>query len=97
MQLYNLEQNFGGIKMEYSIKPNGICAKTIDFDIEDNKVKNVRFHGGCQGSHIGIQSLVEGMDTEEVVKRLRGIRCGQRNTSCPDQLACALENLKEEN
>jgi len=81
--------------MVYTVTPKGVCAKAIDFDIEDNKVKNVRFHGGCQGSHIGIQSLVEGMNTEEVVKRLKGITCGQRSTSCPDQLACALENLNK--
>lgn len=81
--------------MAYTVTPNGVCAKAIDFDIENNKVKNVRFHGGCPGNHIGIQSLVEGMETEEVIERLKGITCGHRDTSCPDQLACALENLKK--
>ena len=81
--------------MYYKVTPNGVCAKEIDFDIENNEVKGVRFHGGCQGSHMGIQSLVEGMNTEEVIARHKGNTCGNRNTSCPDQLACALENLKK--
>ena len=74
--------------MDY--KPSGICASQIHFDIEDGKVKNVSFVGGCDGNHKGITALVEGMDAKEAVARLSGITCGFRNTSCPDQLAKAI-------
>ena len=74
--------------MQYS--PRGICATQINFDIEDGKVKNVAFTGGCHGNHQGISALIEGMDVKEAIDRLSGIKCGFRNTSCPDQLAVAL-------
>lgn len=70
--------------------PQGICAQSIDFDVTDGKVSNVSFVGGCDGNHKGIISLVEGMPVDEVIKRLSGITCGFRRTSCPDQLAQAL-------
>lgn len=72
-------------------QPHGICAIGIDFDVVDGCVKNVKFTGGCDGNHKGITALIEGMKVEEAVSRLKGITCGPRNTSCPDQLACALE------
>lgn len=72
--------------------PTGICAIGIDFEIVDGCVSGVRFTGGCDGNHKGLAALIEGMKAEEAVKRLKGITCGPRNTSCPDQLARALES-----
>lgn len=70
--------------------PRGVCSQEINFEIEDNKVKNVSFIGGCNGNLKGIGSLVEGMDVNEVISRLEGITCGRKATSCPD-LATALK------
>ena len=78
-------------------KPKGICAVDIDFEIEDNKVKNVLFTGGCDGNHKGLNALIKGMDVDEAIERLSGITCGPRPTSCPDQLACALKEYKAQN
>lgn len=75
--------------MQY--RPKGVCSQSIDFDIEDNKVKNVSFVGGCSGNLQGISRLIEGMDVNEVISRIEGIRCGFKSTSCPDQLAKALK------
>jgi len=69
----------------------GTCSRFIDFNLEDGIIKNVVFTGGCNGNLKGIGSLVEGMNAEEAIKRLTGIRCGFKATSCPDQLAKALE------
>ena len=82
--------------MQYSFKPHGVCARMISFDIEDNIVKNVRFSGGCSGNTQGVSALAEGMDADELIERLAGIRCGFKNTSCPDQLAKALVWAKEQ-
>ena len=76
--------------MKYVYKTKGTCSQKIFFDIEDNKVKNVQFVGGCNGNLQGISRLVEGMKAEDAIARMRGIRCGFKNTSCPDQLAIAL-------
>lgn len=73
----------------------GTCSKEIKFDIEDNKLKNVDFVSGCPGNLIGISQLVEGMDVDEVIKKFNGIQCGPRPTSCPDQLAKALIEWKQ--
>lgn len=80
-----------------TFKTQGVCASKIDFDIVDNKVTGVKFLGGCNGNLQGIGSLVEGMEVDEVIKRLKGTRCGFKNTSCPDQLAKALEEAKTAN
>ncbi|CDF57520.1 TIGR03905 family TSCPD domain-containing protein [Thermobrachium celere] len=77
----------------YSYKPISVCADEILFDIKDNKITNVEFVGGCPGNAIGIASLLEGMEVEEAIKRLKGIKCGSKNTSCPDQFAKALEEI----
>lgn len=69
----------------------GTCSRFIDFDLEDGIIKNVVFTGGCNGNLKGIGSLVEGMEATEAIKRLTGIKCGFKSTSCPDQLAKALE------
>lgn len=74
--------------------PEGVCARKIDFDIEDNKVTNVNFVGGCNGNLKAISKLVEGMEVEEVISTLEGNTCNMRSTSCTDQLAQALkENI----
>lgn len=75
-------------------KTSGGCSKKIDFEITDGKLHNVSFTGGCHGNLQGIGRLVEGMEVDEVISRLEGIRCGFKNTSCPDQLAKALKSLK---
>ena len=75
--------------MDY--QPKGVCSQQIHFDIIDNKVRNVSFVGGCNGNLQGISRLVEGMKVEEAIRRLEGIRCGFKATSCPDQLAQALK------
>lgn len=76
-----------------TFKTQGVCAKNINFEVVDNKVKSVSFEGGCNGNLQGISKLVEGMDVNEVISRLKGIKCGTKKTSCPDQLATALESL----
>ena len=75
--------------MQY--KTSGVCSQMINFDIEDNKVRNVAFVGGCAGNLQGIARLIEGMDVDEAISRIEGIRCGFKRTSCPDQLALALK------
>ena len=66
----------------------------ISFDVEDNKVTNVQFFGGCNGNLKGIGALVEGMDIDDVIARIEGVKCGMKQTSCPDQLAQALKEAK---
>jgi uncharacterized protein (TIGR03905 family) len=80
--------------MQYTFKTKGTCAQMISFDVEDNKLANVQFYGGCNGNLKGIGSLVEGMDIDDVIARLDGIKCGMKQTSCPDQLAAALKAVK---
>ena len=75
--------------MEY--KTHGVCSRAITFDIVDDKVTNVHFIGGCAGNTQGISALVKDMPVDEVIKRLEGIKCGFKSTSCPDQLAKALK------
>lgn len=77
--------------MKYSYRTQGTCSQAIEFDIEDGILKNVSFYGGCHGNLQGICRLVEGMKTEEVLRKLKGIRCGYKDTSCPDQLCRAIE------
>lgn len=77
----------------YTFETSGVCTKKITFDIEDNKIKEVNFQGGCPGNLQGISKLVIGMEIEEVIKRLKGITCGPKSTSCPDQLAIALSEI----
>ena len=72
-------------------KPKGVCSQLIQFDIENNKIRNVDFVGGCSGNLQGISRLVEGMDVDEAISRIEGIHCGYKSTSCPDQLAKALK------
>ncbi|MBQ8210827.1 MAG: TIGR03905 family TSCPD domain-containing protein [Clostridia bacterium] len=82
--------------MTYSYKTKGVCASNITFDITDGVVKNVKFNGGCNGNLKGIANLIEGMKAEDVIEKVKGTRCGFKSTSCPDQLATALENALSE-
>lgn len=77
--------------MEYRYKPEGVCSREMIFDIEGDIVKSVKIVGGCAGNTVGISSLVKGMKIKEVIEKLKGISCGYKGTSCPDQLAKALE------
>ena len=79
------------MKTMYEYKTSGTCSQRILFDVEDGKVKNVQFIGGCNGNLKGIGALVEGMDAREVITRLEGTTCGGKATSCPDQLARAVK------
>ena len=72
-------------------KTKGVCASAVSFDLVDGKITGARFTGGCSGNTQGVCALVEGMDAKEAIKRMSGIRCGFKPTSCPDQLAKALQ------
>lgn len=75
----------------FSYKTQGVCSKEIKFDIIDNKIAKVVFVGGCPGNLLGISKLVEGLEPKEAITKLKGVRCGSKSTSCPDQFAIALE------
>ena len=78
--------------MEYTVRPRGVCSMQIKFEIDDNgSVKNGKFLGGCNGNSKGISALAEGMEARDLIARLRGIDCNGKGTSCPDQLARAVE------
>ena len=79
--------------MKFTTK--GVCAQAIDVEVNDGIVTSVAFIGGCHGNTQGIAELVKGMAVEDVIAKLEGIDCRGRGTSCPDQVACALEKLKE--
>lgn len=89
--------NIGGDFMAaYSYQPRGVCSSQITFEVDNGIVRNVRFTRGCNGNTQGIGRLVEGMNIDEVISRLKGVDCGGRGTSCPDQLAQALELAKQQ-
>lgn len=77
--------------MKYSYKTKGTCSSAISLELEDGIICSVEFQGGCNGNLQGIAALVKGMKAEEAMEKLRGIRCGFKSTSCPDQLSIALE------
>lgn len=80
--------------MEYRFKPKGVCSQEMIIELDGDIIKNVRIIGGCAGNTVGVSRLVEGMKVDEAIKKLKGIPCGFRTTSCPDQLAIALEQAK---
>ena len=82
--------------MLYTYRPQGVCSQLMEIEIEDNIVKSFRALGGCDGNLQGIGRLIAGMNVDEVIARLEGIRCGFKPTSCPDQLARALKAMKAE-
>ena len=79
---------------KYEYKPNGVCSRKIVIDVEDDVIQSVEFVGGCPGNTLGIGALVKGMKVEEVEKRLSGIKCGFKQTSCPNELAKFLQEYK---
>ena len=81
--------------MEYKYKTNGVCSQEIIIEIEKDIIKKVTIMGGCAGNTKGVSKLVEGMKIDDVINKLKGIPCGSKGTSCPDQLAKALEQYKE--
>ena len=76
----------------YSTK--GVCSRLIEIDVDNGKIVNVKFNGGCAGNTQGVAALIAGMTVDEAITRLSGIRCGFKSTSCPDQLATALKDYK---
>lgn len=80
----------------FSYKPTGVCSRNIEIETDGNRIAKVTFTGGCPGNTQGIAALIVGMDIDEAITRLSGIRCGFKTTSCPDQLAQALLRLKSE-
>ncbi len=78
-------------------KTKGTCSREISFTVENDVVKNVNFVGGCNGNLQGISKLVEGRKVDEIISLLKGVKCGFKNTSCPDQLANALIEYKQNN
>ena len=76
--------------MTYTYQPKGVCSRQMTFDIEDGVIRSVDIVGGCSGNLQGISRLVEGMKVEDAIEKMRGIKCGFKPTSCPDQLAIAL-------
>ncbi len=83
--------------MEYIYTPKGVCSMQMIFDIDNNVIKNLKIVGGCPGNTIGVSRLVVGKTVDEVIEMLKGIPCGARGTSCPDQVAVALEEYKKNN
>lgn len=82
--------------MAYQYRTRGVCSRSVSFDLIDGRIHNVVFEGGCNGNTKGIGALVEGMDATEAIRRLSGIRCGMKSTSCPDQLALALQEALQQ-
>ncbi len=82
--------------MNYKYKTHGTCSRQIEFELENGIVKNVSFFGGCNGNLKGIAALVESKPAEEVINTIKGIKCGFKSTSCPDQLAIALQEALNE-
>ena len=82
--------------MEYRYMPKGVCSMQMIFEIENNIIKKLKIIGGCPGNTVGVSKLVEGINIDEVIEMLKGIPCGIKGTSCPDQVARALEEYKKE-
>ena len=82
---------------KFSFTPQGVCSAQIDFEIENGIVKNVRFTRGCNGNTQGVAALAKGMKVQDYIARCKGIKCGFKKTSCPDQLALALEEALSSN
>ena len=82
---------------EFKYIPNGVCAREMIFSIDNNIIIDAKTIGGCPGNSQGVSSLIKGMNLDEVITKLKGINCANRGTSCPDQIARALEQYKKEN
>lgn len=81
--------------MNISYKPRGVCSQRMDIETEGGRIVSVSVLGGCDGNLKGLSSLLRGMDVDEAISRLEGIRCGRKETSCPDQIAQALRQLRQ--
>lgn len=81
---------------QFIFRPQGVCSQLIEIETEGNIIRDVRFTGGCSGNLQGISALLKGMTVEEAIDRLSGIRCGFKDTSCPDQLSRALKAMQEQ-
>lgn len=84
------------MKKTLSYTTKGTCSRQIELTVEDDRIESVKFIGGCSGNTQGIAALVVGMNVDEAIERIKGIKCGFKPTSCPDQLALALEKIKEQ-
>ena len=82
--------------MHYSYRPRGVCSQKFDFELEDEKIVSLAVTGGCDGNLKGISKLLAGMEIDEAVRRMEGIECGFKKTSCPDQIAKALKAFRAE-
>ena len=80
--------------MEYRFRPRGVCSQEMIIELDGDIIKKVKIIGGCAGNTAGVSRLIEGMKIDEAIKRLKGIQCGFKQTSCPDQLAIAIEEAK---
>lgn len=82
--------------MEYRYKPQGVCSMEMIIDVDKDIIQSVKIIGGCPGNTVGVSNLVKGMKIDEAISKLKGIPCGIKGTSCPDQLSKALEKIKQE-
>ena len=82
--------------MKITYRPRGVCSRLMEIEVEDDKIVSVNVVGGCDGNLKGIASLLRGMPVDEAIRRMEGIRCGGKATSCPDQLAIALSQYQRE-
>lgn len=80
--------------MKLSYRPKGVCSQMMNIEVEDGRIVNLKVIGGCSGNLQGIASLVKGMEVEDAISRMEGIKCGMKSTSCPDQLAQALKQFR---
>lgn len=81
--------------MTYEYVPSGVCSRKYTFEIEDNIVKSCKIEGGCPGNLLGISRIIVGMPIDDIVEDFKGVKCGNKDTSCPDQIATALEKFKD--
>ena len=96
MRKHNTDKNNFGKIMKYSYQTSGTCCRQIDLNIEDGVIIDVAFIGGCHGNTQGVAALLKGMNAADAISRLEGIKCKEKATSCPDQLAKALKMIKSE-
>ena len=82
--------------MKISYRPRGVCSRLMEIEIEDDKIRDVKVTGGCDGNLKGISKLLVGMNVDDAIEPMQGIRCGFKNTSCPDQLAIALSEYRKD-
>ena len=94
IEWFKQNHNGGVFLMTYTFRPKGVCSQLMEIDTEGSKITGFKVYGGCDGNLQGISRLIKGMEIDDVIRRLEGIQCGGKPTSCPDQLAKALKELK---